>query len=41
MSEQLVDVTFLVSEWMPILEIAEMLKREPAQVEWLEPSEED
>ena len=39
MSEQLVDVTFLVGEWMPILELADMLEREQqARAESSEPS---
>jgi hypothetical protein len=31
--EQLIDVTFLVGEWMPILELADMLDRERAEAE--------
>jgi len=39
-SEQLIDVTFLVGEWMPILELADMLEPEQqAQAEPPEPSE--
>ena len=34
---ELVDVTFLVGEWMPILELADMLEREQAHAESPEP----
>jgi hypothetical protein len=41
MDDDTIDVTFTVGEWMPTLELADILDRERAEAESSEPSEED